>query len=100
MILGPLLTLPVAAMRTTARMLRVLADTGELLAAVLQTADTNRRQAPRPQSAPSAPRTATPAPAVTPEPVESDDPATLAARTAPQVIAALDGLSTAALAEL
>jgi hypothetical protein len=91
--LGPVLILPAAALRTTAAALRVLASTGQRLADLLSPGT----PAPQPTAQPNAVR----AP-VSPPPADPArlDLAGLAARPAPQVIAVLETLGTAELADL
>ena len=110
--LGSVLFLPVAAMRATAVALRALAATGERLADALSpqpgpTWDESRGAAgpPRQRSGTTVSRPpATRPPAVlataTQTPAPPVDVARLASMTAPQVVAALDGLGSTELAEL
>lgn len=100
---GTLLTLPRLALSTSATALRLLAAVNEALAERITGAtsaygDPVTPVPPRqtaPKAAPAAPTADVEPP--TPDPV---DIAELVARNAPQVIAALDGLSTTELADL
>lgn len=96
---GLLLVLPAAALRTTARLLRALADTGEIVAMVMAPAGARRPRAARQETtAPQARPAVVPAPQE--EVAEVADLATIASWTAPRVIAALETLSTTELGEL
>lgn len=97
--LGSVLILPAAALRTTAFALRLFASTGRRLADALSPDDpTPTLSEAAPQRPAARPQAAAPAPA----PADSVrlDLAALAARTAPEVIAALGSLGTLELADL
>jgi hypothetical protein len=95
---GLLLMLPAAALRTTARMLRALADTGEIVAMVINPAGARRGRAAQEEAPAPLPR-----PVVVQPPLEVTEPTDVTAivsLTAPRAIAALEGLSTTQLGEL
>lgn len=103
MILGSLRTLPTLALTTAARTLRLLASVNEAIADRLNpdsgSAGTDKPTPTRARPA-AAPQPARPSgPAVT-SPPPTVDIATLASRNAPEVIAAIEGLSTTELGEL
>lgn len=95
---GLFLVLPAAALRTTARLLRALADTGEIVAMVISPAGARRARAA--QEEPPVPLARPAAVPASEEVAEATDVATIASWTAPRVIAALATLSTTQLGEL
>lgn len=104
MMFGTLLTMPATALKTAAQALRMLAAVNDALAERLSGSVEHERPS-QPEAAAPAPRATRqpePAPpAAQPDTADSAiDLATLATRPAPEVIAALDGLSTTQLADL
>ena len=101
---GTLLALPRLALSTSATALRLLAAVNEALAERITGATGAYRDpvapAPAQPVSPSVTPAAAPAPDVDLATPESVDLSELVARKAPQVIAALDGLSTTELADL
>lgn len=106
--LGPLRTLPSLALTAAATTLRLLASINETLAQRLNPeqpapdpapSSTAARTEPVPPRAAPAP-TVAPTPAATATPATSVDIAALAAKPAPQVIAAVETLSTSELGDL
>ena len=99
---GTLFALPRLALSTSATALRLLAAVNEALAERI----TGATGAYRDPIAPAPARSRNPAPPAVPAPAEKSAPsqpvdlAELVRRNAPQVIAAVDGLSTAELADL
>lgn len=97
--LRSVLILPAAALRTTAAALRLLAGTGQRLADVLSPDGQIPTPRTAPPAAPARRAESPPAAAGEVDPVHLDLPG-LAARPAPEVIAALDGLGTTELGDL
>lgn len=100
---GTLLALPRLALSTSATALRLLAAVNEALAERITGATATYRDpvAPAPpREAPPKAAPAAPTADVEPATPESVDISELVTRNAPQVIAALDGLSTTELADL
>lgn len=100
MSLGPLMTLPRLALRTTAKALRLLASAHEALADAVSPTPSSDSDSPPPPPAATSDSPAETAPQDEARDSSPPDVATLASRTAPEVIAALDGLSDAELADL
>ena len=104
MTLRPLLTLPSLALETSAKALRFLAFTNEVLAARFAAPAAPQSidrpvPAPRPASAASTAAASQAETAPAPEDIPRDIP-TLADRTAPDIVTALDSLGMAELADL
>ena len=97
--LGSVLILPAVALRTTATALRLFAGTGQRLADLISP---NGEAAPEPSPLRATRATPASSPVVAPAPVDPVrlDLAGLAARPAPEVVAALDTLGTTELADL
>jgi hypothetical protein len=99
--LGFALVLPTLALRTTATVLRVLAAGGERLADALRSDDV---RAPGQTAESAGPSTPVDVEAASPQPTSAEPavptPQAIAARTAPEVIAALDDLSAVELGDL